>query len=118
MIAKEVLERLTALSTRLRNNGYAPKRSTMELGKPLPEEALRHARWMAEEAKDWFRTHGSDTHGGLTVLVVVAEDEEKVRLAARWLHFIEGVMWSAGLLKADDLPDVNGSYTSRPGGLG
>jgi len=85
----EVLYKMAAQIAAL---GYAPERNPPE--KPLPdfeldgmEVALRHAHWMCHET--------------------LAMPAEKLEKKFRWLGFIQGVLWMAGVQTVDEAKKDN-----------
>ena len=63
------------------------ERSATNIAGPDDRTAVAHALWMCEQAKTF-----------------VPADMEK---AARWLGFIQGVLWMAGIRTIDEMRDDN-----------
>jgi hypothetical protein len=76
----KVDEVLDSIIRRLGEDGYTPQRWPAEC--PLPEDstadvtALRHALWLAAEARTW--------------------GAERIEKKFRWLGFIQGILWMTG----------------------
>lgn len=88
MEPEQVVVAVQKYASKLKKLGFEPKRQTMTSILPNGFERNEHVFWMCGEVE---RQIG----------------EGKTEKAMRWLGFIQGVLWAAGIATIDEMKDDN-----------